>query len=145
MKTNASGAAAGGQKQMIPEEFHPELLDQVAESLGRPETTEGQMAQLRAGREARAWAGVAKMAHDHPDEWDTVLTFLVDQARYFTDECATLAHETDDPQEGFGKVKTRAGCAFALFLAAKSLSPKTLAARANPRTGLRRGGNQTPM
>jgi len=137
MKTNAQEQ---GSRSMLPEEFHPELLDQVAESLGRPGTPESQIEAMRSAREARAWAGVAQMAHDHPDEWETVLTFLVDQARYFTDECAALAHETDDPQEVFGKVKTRAGCAFALFLAAKSLSPKTLAARANPQRGLRRRG-----
>lgn len=135
MKTNVND----DQLASLPENFHPAMLDKLARMV--EQGVEDPMAltdgEIRRQAEARAWRAVAMVADQHPEEWDTILQFLIDQARYFCDEIAQKVHEIDDPQKAFAVVKGNSGAAFGLFLAARTLNPAVLRRKA---MAGRRGG-----
>jgi hypothetical protein len=130
MRTN--GKEGGGFLAQIPEEFHPALLDRLARQQEHGEDNVPPEIEQRIAkeREVRGWQAIYMLARDNPDAWDMLLTYLNDTARKFLDEVVEVANQEDDPAKVFGKVKSRSGAAFGLFVASHSLSLGSLANKA---------------
>jgi hypothetical protein len=122
------------QRQLVPEDWHPQLLDQIAAKMAYgADATE----DLGRVRERQAWALLYDMASGNETAWEFLVQFLIDEARHWTDDTATAVQRTNDPKEVFGLVKSRMGAAFGLQQAAHALQPAMLARKAGltPRGG----------
>jgi len=127
----APGEAPFDVRDMIPEEFHPELLDEFARTLAHGEEPPEKTESLRKAREIAAWRKLHSVAEGNPLAWQVMQEFLVDTARNFIDELVVLANDDDgDSRNTLGKVKARSGAAFGVFAVARALSLANLRRKA---------------
>lgn len=126
----AKGETPFDVRDMIPEEFHPELLDEFARTLAHGEDAPDKTESLRKAREVAAWRKLYEVAEGNPMAWKVLQEFFVDTARNFIDELVVIANDDSDPKTTIGKVKARSGAAFGVFAVARALSVGNLRRKA---------------